>query len=78
MDLATQSNQLSARLNSSNLASARYDLWSFTLGIRFHNGSVYEYFAVPPGIYDALLATESPGRFHHTHIKNQFRYQRML
>lgn len=78
MNLATQPAWLSAQLNSSNLATASYDVWSCTLEIRFRNGRVYEYFAVPPGIYDGLLAADSAGKFHHLQIKNRFQYHRTL
>lgn len=78
MNLATQPARLSAQLNSSNLASASYDVWSFTLEIQFRNQRVYEYSDVPPEIYDGLMAATSPGRYHHAHIKKQFRYRRLL
>lgn len=68
---------LATALQSSNLNSASYEVWDATLTIEFHSGAVYAYFDVPPEIYDGLIAAASPGRYHHAHIKNQFRYRRL-
>ena len=64
-------------LQSSNLRAASYDEWSATLTIEFHLRAAYEYLDVPPQVYDGLVAAESPGRFHHARIKDQFRYRRL-
>ena len=76
--MATQPALLSAQLNSSNLASASYDVWSGTLTIEFHSRTVFAYYNVPPEIYDGLIAATSPGRYHHSVIKNHFRYRRLV
>jgi len=65
-------------LNSSNLHAMDYEPWSHTLTIAFHNGSVYEYYHVPGHIFKGLLEADSPGRFHHENIKNNYSYQRIL
>jgi len=76
--MTTQPVHFSVQLNSSNLRAASYEIWSATLTIEFHSGAVYEYYAVPPEIYDALAGAESPGRFHHAHIKSRFQNRRIL
>jgi hypothetical protein len=55
-----------------------YEPWSGTLTITFRSGAVYEYYGVPPSVCDGLLAAESPGRFHHTHIKYNYSHKRIL
>jgi hypothetical protein len=62
---------------SSNLHSVGYDPGRGTLIIEFHNESIYEYYGVPGTVFRGLLAAESKGRFHHRHIKNNYRYRRI-
>jgi hypothetical protein len=65
-------------VSSSNLYGVDYEPWSGTLTITFRSGAVYEYYGVPPSVCDGLLAAESPGRFHHTHIKYNYSHKRIL
>jgi len=64
-------------LNSSDLRGAEYDAASATLTIVFHDGSVYEYFAVPYAEYVGLLNASSHGQYFHAHIKDRYRYRRV-
>lgn len=64
-------------LQSSNLYSAHYDADSAVLTIEFRNGRVYEYYAVPPTIYDGLMRASSKGRYHHQWIRDRYRYGRV-
>jgi len=70
---------LSGRIpvDSSNLASVGYNMWSGVLEIEFHGGRVYEYYGVPFDIYWGLMNAESHGKFFHAHIRNSFRYRRI-
>jgi len=63
---------------SSNLHGVDYEPWSETLTITFRNGSVYEYYGVPATVCNGLLDADSPGRFHHEHIKNHYSCKRIL
>lgn len=63
---------------SSNLYGVDYEPWNETLTITFRSGSVYEYYGVPAPVFDGLVAADSPGRFHHQHIKNNYFYRRIL
>jgi hypothetical protein len=63
---------------SSNLHGVDYEPWSETLTITFRNGSVYEFYSVPAAVCNGLLVADSPGRFHHEHIKNNYSYRRIL
>jgi hypothetical protein len=64
-------------VNSSNLDTVDYDPWSGTLIIAFHSGWVYEYYGVPAWVCEGLARADSPGRFHHEHIKFNYRYRRI-
>jgi hypothetical protein len=65
-------------IESSNLAAADYNPFGAVLTIQFHSGGTYEYYEVPPQVFDGLTAAESPGRFHHLHIKHRYPYRRLL
>lgn len=62
---------------SSNIASIGYDEASQTLEIGFINGSIYQYYNVPPNLHEELMRTSSKGRFLNTYIKNAFPYSRV-
>lgn len=64
-------------VQSSNLAGVGYDPLAAVLTIAFHGDRVYQYFRVPISIYWGLLRAESPGKFFHAYIRNQFTYQRI-
>lgn len=63
---------------SSNLYGVDYEPWSGTLTITFRSGSVYEYYGVPASVCKGLLRADSPGRYHHEHIKNKYSYRRII
>lgn len=50
-------------VKSSNIHSVGYDPATLVLEVQFSNGGVYQYPAVPPEMYEALLKSESIGRF---------------
>ena len=62
---------------SSNIASIGYDEPSETLEVEFLNGSVYQYYNVPQGLYDQLMQEGSKGRFLHAYIKSSYPYSRV-
>ena len=64
-------------VTSSNIAEIGYDESSRTLEALFKNGSLYQYFDVPPQIYAELMQASSIGQYLNTNIKGQFRYARV-
>ena len=62
---------------SSNIASIGYDLDSETLEIEFTNGSIYQYFNVPSGLNDQLMAAPSKGQFLNVYIRNGYPFSRV-
>ena len=59
------------------LAASAYDGGTRILYLRFRSGEVYRYFGFPEDQYGELLDAESRGRYFLSHIRNQFRYERL-
>ena len=64
-------------VSSSNLAAVGYDPPTETLRVEFLNGSLYEYKAVPQGVYDELMAAPSHGSYFNRFIRNSYAYERI-
>jgi len=64
-------------VSSTNLRSVGYDPGTLTLEIEFHDGAVYEYFAVPHAIYDGLMRASSKGGYLHDNIKDRYRCRKV-
>lgn len=64
-------------VSSSNLASVGYDPQTNTLEILFHSGGLYQYFGVPPHVYQGLMSASSHGKYFHQHIKNIYRFRKL-
>ena len=64
-------------LDSKMLAAAAYDAAEQTLYLRFRSGDVYRYFEFPGEQYQEFLAAGSRGRYFLSHIRGQFRYERL-
>ena len=63
-------------LGSSCFAEANYDEHQSTLRIRFHNGWIYTYFALPRSVFEGLIAAASKGSFFHSSIRPHFSCRR--
>lgn len=61
---------------STNIARFKYDEKSFVLFVEFKNGSVYQYFDIPQGIFEQMMAAPSKGQFLAQSIKGLYRYAR--
>lgn len=64
-------------LESKMLASSAYDDERHILYLRFRSGEVYRYFKFSERQYREFLDAESRGRYFLSHIRNQFRYERL-
>lgn len=60
-----------AQLNSSAIRQLDYDDKQKTLLIHFASGKTQQVSAIDPQTYAAFVASPSPGRFYHEHIKGQ-------
>jgi hypothetical protein len=63
------------KLASKSVASAGYDDASSTLEIEFTSGRVYQFDAVPRGVYDWLLRTTNKGSFVARMINDRYAYR---
>lgn len=64
-------------VSSRMLVSVGYDAGTNVLELEFHDGEVYQYFAVPQSVARALAEAESPGRFVATTIKPHYAHQQV-
>lgn len=64
-------------VSSSNVAEIGYNEGTSTLGVRFLNGSEYNYFDVDPDTHFSLESASSVGGFLHAFIKGRFAYERV-
>ena len=64
-------------LESKLLASSAYDAGKQNLYLRFQSGEVYRYFEFSRDQYQDFLGAESRGRYFLSHIRSQFRYERL-
>ena len=62
---------------SSLLSSIGY-LTEATLELHFRSGAIYRYLAVPHTVFQELIAAESKGAYFNCHVRNRFRYQRLV
>lgn len=56
-------------VESRSLSSVGYDPTSSTLEIEFHSSGTYQYFGVPPEVYDGLMSASSKGSYFDRCIK---------
>lgn len=61
---------------SSNVAAIGYDDESQTLEVEFNDGGIYQYFDVPPRVYEEFRNATSPGKYLHNEIKGHYRFAR--
>jgi len=64
-------------VSSSNLSSVGYDEEDRVLEIEFNSGGVYQYYDVPPRIYEGLMNASSHGSYFHREIKGNYRYDQI-
>jgi hypothetical protein len=62
---------------SSNIASVGYDAPYETLEVEFQNGTVYQFYNIPQGIYEQFMGASSKGQFFNVYIKNAYPYSRV-
>lgn len=64
-------------VTSSNISAVGYDASDGTLEVEFHDGSIYQYSAVPASVYRSLLDAPSMGSYFHAHIRTTYPYRRL-
>ena len=61
---------------SSNIARFAYDEATHVLSVEFKKGGTYNYFDVPPALFEAMRNAPSKGQFLGQSIKGSYRYAR--
>ncbi len=59
-------------VRSSTIKSVGYDETARILEIEFLNGGIYQYSAVPQGIFDSLMGAPSKGKWFSANIKDRY------
>jgi len=62
-------------VDSSAVRSVGYDPKSLVLEIEYTNGSIYDYYDVPPEVYQEFCEADSMGAFVNFRIKPNFQYR---
>lgn len=64
-------------VTSSNVSEIGYDEDRRILEVLFLNGSLYQYFDVPPQVHNELMSAGSIGQYLNSNIKGTYRYARV-
>ena len=64
-------------LESRMFTAVAYAAESQALWLRFRSGEVYRYFGFPREMFGEFTNAESKGRYFLSHIRDQFRYERL-
>lgn len=72
----SHSEAMRTAVESSLLSSIGYSI-DATLELEFRSGAIYRYFAVPPAVFQGLIAADSKGAYFNRNVRNSFRYQRL-
>jgi len=69
-------NEWIATPGSSNLAGFRYNETTQTLTVQFNSGTIYDYYDVPPHVFEGMKSADSQGKYLNKEIKGVYRYAR--
>jgi len=61
-------------VNSSNVQALAYDPKTETLAVKFHNGGIYSYHDVEPGVLENVANAPSVGKAFNTMVKLRYSY----
>lgn len=64
-------------VGSAGIAQVGYDEGSEILEIEFASGSVYDFFNVPPKIYDQLMQSSTKEIYYESNVLDRFPYRRV-
>lgn len=62
----------SMKVISTNINDISYDEKTRTMSVTFHDGKTYQYFDVPPGVYERFISSASKGSYFAQRIKGNF------
>lgn len=64
-------------VSSSAISSVGYEPETRMLEVEFSSGAVYDYYGVPPKVYESLMAAPSKGRFVSQQIRGRYPSERL-
>ena len=64
-------------VKSSVLTAVGYARDTLTLRTELTSGAIYDYFAVPPWIHEALMSASSLGEYYNQHIRDRYRWEKL-
>lgn len=64
-------------VDSSTISRMAYDEPRKALAVEFKNGSRYEYYDLPPHVFQQMNGSASKGQFLSSNIKGRYRYARI-
>jgi len=64
-------------VESSNIKEIGYDQASKILMVKFHNGGLYAYDAVPAEMFDELKSAPSKGKFFIANVKGKYSFRKV-
>lgn len=70
---------------SSNIHSVGFELGESAVGepkvgtlqVKFTQGGLYRYYAVPQEVYEGMMASESKGKYLNANVSKKFKYERV-
>lgn len=68
---------LMQEVQSSNIKAIGYDIIESVVKIEFTTGTMYTYFDVPVGDFEALLVAESVGKHFNLNFKDKFKFEKI-
>lgn len=64
-------------VDSSTITAIGYDRNTAVLEVEFTSGEVYEYFLVPPSVYEGFHRAQSIGRFFGDQVRSRYRFRKV-
>jgi hypothetical protein len=64
-------------VTSSTIRAIGYDADTAILEVEFNNGTIYQYSGVPQAEFDAIMASDSKGRYLNANIKGRYSFTKL-
>jgi len=64
-------------VSSSNIGAIGYEAETQTLEVEFLNGSIYQYAGVSVEEYEAMMNSDSKGKYLNTNIKGRYSFNKL-
>jgi len=65
------------RVSSTSVRSIGYDAGTKILEVELRNNGIYQYFGVPPRVFDDLRNAASVGRYYSKFVRDEYEYRKI-